>query len=434
MSVYTLKGFVAISGLINNTPGSNSNIGEPSLWSLTYTKERGSYESEETPGYKLVSLSSMDSVDGKVPVNKDIADHSLAVSAWAYNYLLGMTQPINKALFISALKAEFIDDVEDVTTGDFIAQGNARMPEWVSWKNISNDDAKIKVWYADESFKTQFDEFEIVVIPPLPNLDDFFLSPTFVRNTLAARTPKIVTDAIQDAKDGNPETFIRTETFQYTSPVDPAFKLLTNWSVLIYGQRGDNLVDIKESIISHVLENSTHSTEEWSAVFPDIFRNSEFYLLPRWDKMAIEDLTTQPGIFSPISLLKETNTFAKTKLSHIPTASLENSLATFTHPYKSITVACVAGTDNRAGAANIKDVFPDYINVGTLSQDFNRMSESSRNWSNLLERMFIEAETATEFTVLPQDMRIVKRNNIFYIGAVLNNIQFIMAPRSLYGV
>jgi hypothetical protein len=132
--------------------------------------------------------------------------------------------------------------------------------------------------------------------------------------------------------------------------------------------------------------------------------------------------------------LKETNTFAKTQLSHIPTASLENSLATFTHPYKSITVACVAGPDNRAGAANIKDVFPDYINVGTLSQDFNRMSESSRNWSNLLERMFIEAETATEFTVLPQDMRIVKRNNIFYIGAVLNNIQFIMAPRSLYGV
>jgi hypothetical protein len=434
MSVYTLKGFVAISGLINNNPGVNSKIGEPSLWSLTYTKERGSYESTETPGYKLVSLSSMNSVTGKVPVNKPIADHALAVTAWTYNYLLGMTQPINKTAFIDALKAHFFQKVKEVTSGNFIAEGNARMPEWLSWKSTDNADASIKVWYADESFKTQFDEFEIVVVPPLPNLDDFFSSPTFVQNKLAARTPKLVTDAIQEAKSGDPETFIRTETFDYVSPVDTSFKLPTNWSFLIYGQRGDNLVDIKDSINKYILKNSTHTVEEWSAVFPDIFGNSEFYLLPRWDKMAIEDLTTQPGIFSPFSVLKETNTFAKQQLTHIPTTSLDNSLTTFTHPYKSITVACVAGADNRVGAGKITEIFPDYINVGTLSQDFNRMSTATRNWSNLLERMFIQAETATEFTVLPQDMRIVKRNNLFYIGAVLNNIQFIMAPRSRYGV
>jgi hypothetical protein len=434
MSVYTLKGFVAISGLINNNPGVNSKIGEPSLWSLTYTKERGSYESEDTPGYKLVSLSSMDSDVGKVSVNKEIADHALAVSAWAYDYLLGMTQPINKIAFINALKVEFFGDVEDVASGDFIAEGAARMPEWVSWKNITNEDANIKVWYADDSFKAQFDEFEIVVIPPLPNLDDFFSSPTTVQNKLAARTPKIVTNAIQEAKGGNPETYIRTETFEYISPVDTAFKLQTNWSFLIYGQQGDNLDDIKNKIIEYILENSTHTVEEWIEVFPDIFKKTEFYLLPRWDIMAIEDLTTQPGIYSPIIALKETNTFARQKLSHIPTAVIDNTLSAFTHPYKSVAIACVSGPDNRENATDIREVFPDYINVGTLSQDFNRMSEASRNWSNLMERMLIQAESATEFSALPQDMRRVKRNNITYIGAVLNNIQFIMAPRSLYGV
>ena len=58
--------------------------------------------------------------------------------------------------------------------GRFVDNDQLAMPEWISWTSLSFDNTTIKIWLSDESFKAQYDDFDITIIPPIPNMDDFF--------------------------------------------------------------------------------------------------------------------------------------------------------------------------------------------------------------------------------------------------------------------
>jgi hypothetical protein len=427
--MYQLKGFISILSLIDNAVGAVAPFGELSLWSQTYTKDRGEYESSAVPGFKLSSIYSLDSVLGKVVLDTPLANRVLVMAKWVYDYFQTQPQPISSTDFSQDALINFAGEISYFNFGPFVSNGTIVLPEWVSYKNLNFPDNEIKLWFSDDAFSNQFEETEIITIAPIVNLDDFFLSPTQVKTLIQARTPSQSMQYIQAAKSKNPETVIRTETFNYNNPNFPNVVFATNWSVLIYGAAGDNLDSVKDAIINYILAHSTHSRAEWAITLPDLFKRTEFMLLPNWFKYAIPDKTVQAGIYSCIVDPIISTIYTKAVAREYPAAHIDSGITFIGYPYKSISINCVSGPDNKVGKENIINEFPDYINVDTSSTDFNRMELKTQKWVLLLERLLIVAETLTEFSSIPIDMRRIHRGGFLYVSATYENIQYLVGAK-----
>jgi len=196
-------------------------------------------------------------------------------------------RPYDTEEFRNNLLTEFHERIYSIEFGSFVDNGALALPEWISWKSSEHNDAYIRIWLADQSFAEQYDDYEIEVIAPMLNIDDMFGFYSTAVNTMNDRTISQLSDAIMAARDGLPETYLRMFTFDFLNIANTAVATSTNWAVLIYGRAGDNIDTIKDAIIEHILANSTHTRSEWAVKFPEIFRRTEFIILPRWDKLSV---------------------------------------------------------------------------------------------------------------------------------------------------
>lgn len=432
--MYSLKGFTRIASLVNNTIGTISPIGELSTWSLTYSRDIGEYFNTTYPGLSLVSFFSTDSVTGKKPVDTVFSDHMLTVSNWIIEYGYTKGGLITSEDFNVDILNFFQGNISGVNFGPIVNNGTLYLPAWISWSNPALPENNLKLWFSDSHFSQGYDKFEIVIIPPISNLDDFFLSPAAVQIAINSRTISETVDIIQVAKNNNPETVIRVNSYDYKNSAFPNITFTTNWSILIYGIAGDNIDSIKDALISYILSNSTKTLSQWIAILPDLFKRTEFNILPRWDKYAIPNLTIQPGIHSPNVNFIESAVFAKATLINYPVAHIDNYISSFGVSYKSLAVLCISNPENLNNKYNITDVFPDYINVGTSSLDFNRMGLQTQEWSIILEKLIIAAETVGLYSDLPPGIRRVIRDNKFYVASVYNNIQYLVSAKINYPI
>ena len=427
--MYQLKGFIGIKDLVDNAVGAVSPFGELSLWSQTYTKDRGEYENPDIPGFRLSSIYSLNTNTGKIALDAALANKVLVFSKWVYDYFLLQEQPISRSVFSTDALSVFGTALAEFNFGDFITDNKITLPEWLTWKNLNFPDNEIKIWFSDNSFSEQFEETEIVTIPPLVNLDDFFLTPIVVKTSVERRTVTETMDLIQLAKNKNPETIIRTEMYNYNNPLYPGFVFATNWSILIYGKAGDNPDTIKEEIIKFVLANSTHTRAEWTVILPDLFKRTEFMIMPIWYRYAIPNKTVQAGLYSPIIRPQIDKIVTKAIIREYDPLHIDAHIAYLNNQYKSLALTSIASIDNRNGTFNLTDYFPDYINVNTGSLDFNRMNIKTQNWALLLEEMIIVAESMTYFSTIPNKMRRVIRGGFIFISTNYQNVQYLVSAK-----
>jgi hypothetical protein len=433
-----IKGFVTISQYINNVPGINSLIAELSTWNSTFSKEKGEYQDSSIPGYKLVSFKSTDDVDGlSKPISETQVRQILEVVRESVVYATNHIRPYDSIDFLNNLNVSFMDQVMDLRIGSWIDNGSLALPEFISWTNTLPDDvSRIKIWLSDLAFNEQFDDYEIVVIPPIANLDDFF---GFYNTAVTLINDKSITefsDDIQLAKNGYPETYTRIPQFEFINKFNPVQKTLVNWGVLIYGKYGDNPDLIKDAIVKYILANSTHTDVEWTVIFPEIFKKTEFMIFPRWDKVAIHNLTSLSSLYSSILNTQECVDFCIANTPSYTPLHIANNINIVPVDYKAISLLVINGIENNVSKRYFQDVFPDYIPVNSLSLDFSRMSILTRDWMVLLEEALIIAETSTEFSSVPGIFRHTKRNGVLFISMVYDEINYLVAARSnsFYGV
>lgn len=434
---YNLKGFLSISPLIKNQVGVNSALGEISTWSMTFTKERGEYFNTSIPLVKLVSISSLDN-EVKVPVDNAVADHVLTVAKHLYDYSITKNGIIYQDELLVELQTQYNSVTSGFQIGPIIQQDTVYLPAWISWKKPGPTPTdpvnNIKIWLSDLHFQREFSEYEIIIIPPIDNLDSFFLTPTDVKTIVDAKSISNLLEDIQTAKTKHPETITAIETYDYVNPNYAGVKIPTNWGILIYGPAGNNPDSIKDAIVDYILSHSTHPREDWVKIFPEIFKRTEFIILPRWDLYAIPNMTIQAGLHSPIVNLTESIAFTKLHIPRYTPNWIEEYTDVMSHPYKSMAMTITGNYENRDAKYRIKDYFPDYIAVGTPSIDFNRMSQDTKDWSLMVERLLVAAETVTEGSDVPQQMRRVKRDNHLFIVQRFNKVQYMVAAKVNYGV
>lgn len=427
----SVQGFVTISDLITNDPDVVAPVGELSAWAKTYSLDRGLYGSHSVPGYHLTSFSAIDVDTGATFIlNNSTVVEVLRIVESSRNYAESHVAPYDPLDFVNNLLLLNDGAISNLSIGSFVSYGPASMPEWISWRSSTDGDIEIKIWLVDKAFCDQYENFHIEIIPTIDNIDTFFDEYNSQLARLSAVRPSHLSDKMQDRKLERPETVSRIHDYYYHNPINPSQKNYVSWGILIYGQAGDNIDSIKDALEEYILSNSTHSREEWEKIFPDIFKRTEFLVVPMWKKISINNITELARLYSPISHGREVENFIKANFPQYAATHVENKLRTLPYPHKHVLLATLSGTGNSDEQQVIEQLFPDYLPVPSTSLDFNRMKDSTREWSSFMFDLIVEADKVTTYTSVPRTMRKVRRNGILFVSALHDNINYLVAARS----
>lgn len=426
-----INGFVTIDKYINNQPNQTSVIGELSTWSTTYSRQKEEYNDTNIPGYSLVVFKSINDISNQsMVVDNTQVNQILSIVSGSIDYTIDKIQPYNVTNFIDTLLADFGNRVSNIEIGSFVNNGEIALPEWMSWTSKENNNTFVKIWLSDNAFADQYEYNDILVIPPIANLDNLFGIYSHALTTIQDRTSLELSTLIETAKSSNPETYIRFLSFDYINPTNPAVNNSTTWIVLVYGKSGDNIDSIKDAIVEYALNNSSHNRTEWTAIFPNIFKRTEFIIIPRWDKVAIPNLTSLTALYQSIVDPSETIDHAKSLIDYYSDSFISNNISIVPITYKTISLVVINGESNIVGSKRLMDIIPDYIPVSTSSSDFNRMRIRTRELLVLIERAVIVAETITRYSNIGTDMRKIYRANKLYVSFLYNNINYLVYART----
>lgn len=456
IDTYSLKGFFAYGALADNDPNEVALLGELSVWSRTYSKDRllfsvGSGGNPSTSVDTTIFSSKRADTDVQVPVPVPYASLLTDIARWCYVQATTGIFTSNPEVFRQQILTEYSGRIRDVQVGPMLQQGSIYLPEFVVFYFVPDavsedwgperdylDESRVKIWFSDDAFSRQFDEYEIEFIAPIPNLDDFFLLADQVTTRVNARTIPELTDQIREIAARNPYTILRSDNFTYHDPLAGSdYTLPTTWTFIIYGAGGNNIDAIKEALIEWILDNSTHTREEWAEIFPDIFTSTEFVVTPMWNQYAVPNMTLQEGVFSPTVNVQRALEIARVTSTgtNYTEAHVDEVLAVVGCTYKSLGLLVVGGPENRNGINRFERQWPDYMAVATTSIDFNRMQPDTQQWVMLLYQMLAVAEDMTEFSDIPLTMTRLRRTapggqTVLYLVSSYKNVQYLVVARS----
>lgn len=428
----TIKGFVSHKSYISNTPNVVSTIGELSSIASTFSTDRGIYSDAAFPNVQLTTfLANLNSNDVQLP--NDVATHILDVASFAYNLGAGGAAPTTPSDFVAALLNHFTATASTFTCGSILNIPGLTVPEWISWTmtNTASTPNTIRIWLSDQSFQSEYDEFKIKVVPPIPHLDDFFKTASEVTALLNSITMAENLDVVQSIRGDWPETILSGTDQPYYNLFNSNTPVNVTWAYLIYGAAGNNIDSIKEAIVNYIMANTTHSIDDWKKIFPEIFRRTEYVIRPFWENVAIPQRDVQTGIYSPVLYTATAIPAVKQSASFYTEAHINSNVSFVGHLFKSLMLGVVPGPDNRINTRSLNEIYPDFISVSSESLDFNRMRPSTITWATALENLLIIAEKATTYSSLPKGgYSKVTRDGKLYIVKSVGNVNYLVYAKS----
>lgn len=430
----SFKGFAHIGSLADNRDHQDAPVGELSALSHTFTRDQTKNTSGANPGYMLRGFSYyVNDVKNQIPDTDALK--MLAVIDWVYGKArLGtLTSDVLsvKSAWITDQAAAF--DLKE--TGQMVQFDNNKWaPSYLVFAPKDELTTRWKIWFAEAAFFNQFDEYLFNHVKPLANLDDFFLDYVNLKPLLAARTLSDSIDQVDTLRGKDPETRLRVDPFDWIDPIDRDKRISVDWMSLLWGEAGNNLDAVKESLVKWILANSTHTREEWAVIFPDIFTSTELIFVPIWDEWAVPERPRESGVYrgagnmlAAIEKAKLVCKGVKYTAAHI--AAVANDCPT---QFKSVRCVVVGGPENRDGKNQLVLQHPDWINVPTTHTDFMRMSELTKGAYMLVMEMLQYAEEMTATTAPPTGFNRTVRDGVMYISKTYQKFLYLIVVKASF--
>lgn len=433
--MYNLKAFMVYAPLADNAIDVIAPLGELSTHCATFSKEKGQYISTDYKDAKLISFASYDvATNGtkslvKVPVSHQMA--ALNLGQWIYAKAIASEIRDDRDALQVALNTAFGGLFNDLTFGELVNDGVRWMPEWITYTLTGQPENRVRIWFADDSLRRQYDEYELAFVAPIEKLDDFFRDPNEVKALVDAYRLETALAKGDTVKNRKPETLMLNRVYKYYAQKAPYISLDANWLIIVWGPTGNNPDIIKQELAKWILANSQHTEEEWMDIFPDIFTSTEFIATPFWDNIAIEQKAILSGVYSPTMLLSDirAKSLKTIKGKNYTVAHIDQNLVVSGFQYSSLNVSICGGPYNRNGIKRFDDQWSDYINVPYDSLDVGRMKLATQNWLAFFVSMLIQAEKATLFSDLPLGMSRVTRDGIVYIASTYEDILYLVVTK-----
>lgn len=426
-----VQGFLNIPQLISNIPGEISPVGELSPHASTFSRTVGYYEKSTLPTVGFTSFHSVgdDNVERVVPTV--ISDGILTLGAWLLNRILNEGGYANPAAMALALTNTFSTVGTDFAVGDFVNIGVYNFPSWISWnKNHDDEDFQVKTWWADEPFRTQFRNFTIIVVPPVEDVDLLWGSYAQVYALMQARTNQDFLNDVATARAGLPYSHLKEMRFNWINPLNNTQQVATPWGAIIYGDGGNNDDNIRNAIIDYILDNSSHTREEWKTVLPSLFVTTEFIITPLWNRVSIPNQSANSGLNSPIFRNGDLLAYAMAAASGYTQTHIQSVVEGSVFTYKSLAFTIFGGSENIDGVKTFHLKFSDYMPLNPQQADFSRMSTRTRTWVNKINEMLPLAETLSENTSLPPEFSLITRDGVKFVAWRFEDTLYLIAAKS----
>lgn len=429
---YSCKGFIANSNIVNNNPKQTARFGELSTMGRTFTTDLQQLSDAQYAGIEVLVMSNH--VEGdqvQVTVHKNYANILLEFSNWLYQTAPGFNSSTTQVDVVAAIANRFQGVMTTITVDQLVYDGVRYLPTRVAFDmHVANmPQMSVVLWTADTEFRSAvgYDEWEIRIVPPLDNIDVFLGSYAAVTEALSVSSPARDMQRIEQVADGDPYTAVVPMEINWIDPTDISKTVLTTWYAVVYGPRGTSTDITLAATVDYILSHSSGSSEDWKILFPDLFRITRFLMLPLWYKAAIEGRTGLPTIYSPVIANSDMNG-AKLRAEELSQGGFFiDGYESFNHPYRSLALISFPGSDNRSNALSIWQAFPDYIAQGTLeSGDWDRQSEKTKQFSNMLSELIRQSESYTAGKIPPAGYRVVTISTTQFMSTKNNNIEFLM--------
>lgn len=428
----TFKAFAQIGPLSDNTVGVVAPIGEISTQALTYAREKTLHSKAEYPNHLLVGFSYREN-DKVVPVGLTVTDACLETSAWTYERSQIGFFTANSAFYQQAFIQQFGGRFDLVATGPMVAYGSRYAPEWVEFSPyMQSSNTRWKIWFSNQAFLGQYDEYEIFVIPPLTEVNAFLEEYAQVNEYLSQVSMSDMVGRMNALRGDHPYSVLRSDQFDWVDSIDPLRKLPTHWMTIVYGIAGDNIDSVKEAIRQYILSRSTSDSTTWSATFPDLFTSTEFIITPLWTRVAVPNQVRESGVFQAISPIREVLALVKKtcKGAKYTNAHIDSVVCVIPSLHKSLQLAIVGGPENRGGLSKFEERYPDYINVPTTHVDFMRMGEETRQFVMMLAGLLSAAELASSQGPVPHGYNRVVRDGVVYLSRYFERFLYLAVVKS----
>ena len=427
--MFNLKGFVTIDELANNTLNVTAPHGELSTYAETFTKDVGRYNTAAFRDYQLISFSSKrDNI--AATVTSEITTHVLTLMNWLWTESKAGTVTSTQADFLQAMLTQYDGVVTNLTAGTMSQSGTYWLPDWLEWTFTGTESAQIRIWLSDAAFRSQYDEYEIIVIPPTTSVDLLIGTYVDVKARVDARTLATTMAMIREAAGSNPYTLVNTINYFWIDQAEPTNTFAVPWTLIIYGAAGNNPDVIKNAIKEYILAHSSQDTVTWTNYLPDVFKTTEFILAPLWTQYSVPNLQLETGVYSPIVSYVNAVSVAAKAFYGYSQSHITANLNIFSMMFNSVAVLACGSIENRDNIYTIADKFPDYMNVPSTDADFNRMSTTTQDWVLLMLQLAEIAESMTAFSDVPLNFTRIVRNGIVYACTTYRDVQYLIITKA----
>ena len=438
-----IKGFFIIPNLVDNRDGYTAKFGELSELAETFSRDRRLYDNATSaPNIQLSTFRYVDSTGAMInPANTAVINRILILGQWIYDQYESASIPtqLQNTLFAEALTQEH--NFTEVTVGNITSgtASNKRLPTFVRFKMSEGGlDYQVKIWLSDLAFRQEYEHYQIFVIPPVPSIADLRLN--LVGLTTVFSTIDVaghIIDNVSSVTAKYPQTVIHKHVLQWHDLSNPEITMNTTWSIIAYGSGGADTEAIKEAIRNYIATNSNEA--QWNVIYPSLYSENEFALIPVWDEIAAPESGPMPNLFSPTTTVSKITSIANSKLpagygqiTGSLSTHLRNNLRTLPSSYRELMLLAIGNPNNSNNVVDIKSLYPDYTGIPSSNADFSRMSADTRTFITTLHNALDVAYSADLATVLPSQFTRSIRSSRLYVCFALNGFSFMVQSRQSY--
>lgn len=387
--MYILKSFMGMPSLEDNRPNTTAPFGELTTQARTYTRDIRTYSGTVYPDVVNNVFHCVDDMLVRVEPSAGFSNELLALGQWVFEQHKAKVIPnnANKEAFIVAIGNQF-KTMSAISIGEILRgdQPDLYMPNYIQFKILDvNKQYQVTIWFAGATFDIEYDEYEVFVVPPLPDINDLIGSKPAVFEKIRNQLTSVTINKIQEIRGDKPETGLLTLDLTWHDPDDFNAMMLTTWTAVIYGPAGMDREAIKDAIRDYIADNSDY--EKWPEIYPELYSENEFVLLPMWDELALQpNALEHVGLYSTIVKMSKFKKIGKQFLPSGYSQStnvdkfVEDNLEIGSAVYRAIMFCTLGNPNNKGDIFSFRQLFPDYMAVPTDDADFNRMDPETQEF------------------------------------------------------
>ena len=407
MATYIVKAFASYDPWISNTPGVTAGLGELHPIAQTFSMDKQVGTDSEVTVTIFSNSNQTSTTNTQVRTSSTTMRTLLNMGIWIYT--ASGANFSSTASFTTKYNAATPEEITGVATGtkpvlsgvgDIVNDGTHKLPGFIEFtyqypSGDSTTTVNITLWFSANTFNIGYPLGSARTICGLEDADLKKLNDgtlfTSVSSMVSNLNLTTLMDKVYATTNGLPYTKLRVDEFTWVS-TNTNNTVRVPFVTILNGFTDDNIESVKDNVKAKLTSLGVTGAN-WSARFPSIYDTSEFVILPMWRRES-----SSLGLNLPFTLLGGLTTLMnKVAIPITSFASSSTSASVNTNSvemgvtlYNSLAFAVVGANSNMGGKRKLSSLFPDYI-IATTTQDANRMSQTTRAFQALLEKMFIEA-------------------------------------------